>query len=1182
MKIFANKKFRRRLVITFLIVYLLTAIFPTIVQATENAMETYGGSLLEPIFKLLVGLGDGIISIMHRLLIGQNQSRLVFGFGDLGTFIGVIAAIALVTVAVAITIASGGLMALLSKTLVVGAVIILTGTSGAAATLVNELFTAQLEDSQLVLPIYNLSPEEIFKGKKMAEKNGGLAIFNVNFWDPDINPYTTVNTPKKASTAFEKTDLYPIEDDTTIGMFISGASSLHLAQTLTEEIGSYLVAVYIYNDGETKFYVIERYEGTKSQWNSETTKGLGDKFAYNFYYSTEMLSDVQTILKSAGINNIAQMEDLTEKMQNTEAKKMGAKYQMKIKEMYELKNGNSQSQESNVPVGDTVSTYSFAYLLRNTVITWYKRIRLIAIIGMMSVLVYIGIRMVLSATASDKAKYKQMIGDWLMGMLLLFSMHYIMMFANVFVDNLTEMLSDINPGFYSFRVYFDGKNNSVLIQQLNESGYKLTSDANLVETDSSYVLTDDETNPTYFYWHTNLMGYLRMQVNNAYGEGEGYIGYTILFLTLVVYTIVYVYMYIKRVVYMAFLTMIAPLVALTYPIDKVNDGKAQGFDMWVKEYIFNLLVQPLHLLLYTILISSAIKLSLASPIYAMVAMGFMMPAEKLLRQMFNFSKASTPGLFEGATGAAMTMSMVRWLTGHGPNGGKKSGLPGGENKGSGASGIPSTNEKAVNFSNIVDNNVNGADLIDAPDNGGDATRSNGSTPVGPVGPDSTNTPANDSGNFDSGLLSAVSNDPTGIHYNSDDDLDTPVQDADDGQSDDNNFGLLSAVSNDPTGIHYNSDDDLDTPVQDADDGQSDDNNFGLLSAVSNDPTGIHFNSDDDLDTPAQDADDGQSSAASLQTGVPRNVQQRNTSQRTTSQRTTPQRTTPQRTTPQRISSPISNQRKKMKDLYTEGEKKGFKYYGKVVAGNIGSNLKRGIEKDFTKENLLNAGASLVRGVAGVAGAAALGSLALSGGIASGDPGKVASAVGMGVAGGYKIGGGLADSAIQGTGNLTRGTVDEIQRAHYGVEKYSQMQAEKEQKKQYTDRDNIDYVQKKFKINDRKEAERRTKEIVQFYADNGYEDFKEMVRQEKIVKESIERSGGSMDSANDRRIHRQNMVAGAKLAQTYNITPNMTKEERAAMEKSIRDSHPEWNNAQVKASIRLADSYIYNRSRTSLR
>ena len=53
---------------------------------------------------------------------------------------------------------------------------------------------------------------------------------------------------------------------------------------------------------------------------------------------------------------------------------------------------------------------------------------------------------------------------------------------------------------------------------------------------------------------------------------------------------------------MAFLTLIAPIVSLTYPIDKMNDGKAQAFNMWLKEYIFNALLQPFHLIIYFIFI----------------------------------------------------------------------------------------------------------------------------------------------------------------------------------------------------------------------------------------------------------------------------------------------------------------------------------------------------------------------------------------------------------------------------------------------------------------------------------------------------------------------------------------------------------------------------------------------------
>ena len=121
---------------------------------------------------------------------------------------------------------------------------------------------------------------------------------------------------------------------------------------------------------------------------------------------------------------------------------------------------------------------------------------------------------------------------------------------------------------------------------------------------------------------------------------------------------------------MAFLTMIAPMVAMTYPIDKINDGSAQGFTKWFREYIFNLLIQPMHLLLYYILITSAFELAGENIIYSIVAIGFMIPAEKLLRSLFGFEKASTPSTMNGAAGAALVMGGLSKLASLGGKGGK--------------------------------------------------------------------------------------------------------------------------------------------------------------------------------------------------------------------------------------------------------------------------------------------------------------------------------------------------------------------------------------------------------------------------------------------------------------------------------------------------------------------------------
>lgn len=59
----------------------------------------------------------------------------------------------------------------------------------------------------------------------------------------------------------------------------------------------------------------------------------------------------------------------------------------------------------------------------------------------------------------------------------------------------------------------------------------------------------------------------------------------------------------------------------------MNDGKAQAFDMWFKEYLFNLLIQPMHLILYTVLIGAAMDFASQNIFYVVVALGFFMPAE---------------------------------------------------------------------------------------------------------------------------------------------------------------------------------------------------------------------------------------------------------------------------------------------------------------------------------------------------------------------------------------------------------------------------------------------------------------------------------------------------------------------------------------------------------------------------
>ena len=243
--------------------------------------------------------------------------------------------------------------------------------------------------------------------------------------------------------------------------------------------------------------------------------------------------------------------------------------------------------------------------LRSTISKWYFILRNIALIVMLSVLVYIGIRIVLSSVAQEKSKYKTMLVDWLIGICLLFTIHLIMAFITGTVNNITTAIGGLS-----------GSNETNLIMST-----KIT----------------------------------------AYDEDS--LGMTALYIVLIFVTLTYLIYYLQRAIRLAFLTLIAPLVAMTYPLDKIADGKSQAFDMWLKEYFFYTLIQPVHLLIYTVFVSSAYDFALSDPLYALVVLWFMKKAEEIIRNMFGFDRKA-PGMGGPGTlaGVAMTAHAMGKIT----------------------------------------------------------------------------------------------------------------------------------------------------------------------------------------------------------------------------------------------------------------------------------------------------------------------------------------------------------------------------------------------------------------------------------------------------------------------------------------------------------------------------------------
>ena len=264
---------------------------------------------------------------------------------------------------------------------------------------------------------------------------------------------------------------------------------------------------------------------------------------------------------------------------------------------------------------------SIANELQPTIATWYNALRRIALVGLLSVLVYLGIRIVLSSSsAQGNSKYKKMLTDWLIALCLLFTLHYIMSATLVITQKLSSIFT---------------------------------------------LGTTDE-----------LLNTLRYEIEESETWGVA-LSQVIMYVVLVIYTGVFTFQYLKRVLYMAFFTMIAPLITLTYPIDKVSDGKAQAFSMWIKEYVFNALIQVIHLIVYFTLVESAMELVKSFPLYGIIAIGFMTQAEKIIRSMFGFNNAETVGTMGAVAAGGLITSAMNKLKSlpNSAKGGKSEGKP---------------------------------------------------------------------------------------------------------------------------------------------------------------------------------------------------------------------------------------------------------------------------------------------------------------------------------------------------------------------------------------------------------------------------------------------------------------------------------------------------------------------------
>lgn len=186
MKVFENQKIFKKLIIVFLSILVISIFVPNIVEA-KNGAKSVGGILLDPLMSMFVGLSDGAITLLQKLVLHTDGALIQINTSTSGIakVLGIVVAVAIVVGGIIAVVAPGGVsLSIIGPVLTV----LKTGViAGVITFCVSGYIANAVLPEDFVLPQIKLTPYEIFANQ--------VPLFDVDFFNPkkDIETNTYEN-----------------------------------------------------------------------------------------------------------------------------------------------------------------------------------------------------------------------------------------------------------------------------------------------------------------------------------------------------------------------------------------------------------------------------------------------------------------------------------------------------------------------------------------------------------------------------------------------------------------------------------------------------------------------------------------------------------------------------------------------------------------------------------------------------------------------------------------------------------------------------------------------------------------------------------------------------------------------------------------------------------------------------
>lgn len=239
-------------------------------------------------------------------------------------------------------------------------------------------------------------------------------------------------------------------------------------------------------------------------------------------------------------------------------------------------------------------SYPLSDYLKETIAAWYVFIKYFCLAIMFIVFLVLGIKAAISGVAEDKARFKEMLIYWIIGLLLLLMLDRII-YAVIYVEQL-------------------------IVSKLREIGQAIVGDSTANQEISLYESA--RTKAYEIKFSSGMLGLF-------------------MYIVLVYYTFKFFIIYIKRYLNVMILILVGPIIVVMYTFRRVFQGKGGIIGRWVKELLYNIFIQVVHAATYSILVGFSLSLSdnalsFLGAILTFVAFFFMSKLDGIIRKIFNF------------------------------------------------------------------------------------------------------------------------------------------------------------------------------------------------------------------------------------------------------------------------------------------------------------------------------------------------------------------------------------------------------------------------------------------------------------------------------------------------------------------------------------------------------------------